>query len=178
MANEAKGKTWNGVHHANYSKGNADVDYCVRCGKRVKVDEESVSLELNSHTNEWRDGGMTQFPAAESQGWFMFGTTCARRTLKEQHDRKMDAMRTRRGAPVAGYSEDPAIADFQKLYPRYVYRSHKGRVSMLWREAAIDMAKDRAKLVMMLQSVIDMYAPTPSQAVAAKALLREMGVKS
>lgn len=100
--NKAK-KPWDGGHHQNYGKGGENgIDYCVRCGRKIKDDEEVVGLELNSHTGEWAehnnrtlDGGTW---GAQSQGWFNFGATCARRTMNEQHDRKMAEMRARRTA--------------------------------------------------------------------------------
>lgn len=39
----------------------------------------------------------------------------------------------------------------------------------------VSALNDRARLVNALKSVIEMYAPTQSQAVAAKALLQELG---
>lgn len=86
-------KEWNGVHHKNSHL--TDADYCVRCGKKVKASEEPKSLELNSHTGEYRDDTLAVFPEVESQGWFTFGATCAARTLEEQRQRHLAAMRVR-----------------------------------------------------------------------------------
>lgn len=99
-------KTWDGSHHKNYGKGgDSGVDYCVRCGRRIRDDEETVSLELNSATGEYAEMNPRVSSAneysnfgADSQGWFPFGKTCAARTMEEQRQRRLAEMKSRRSA--------------------------------------------------------------------------------
>lgn len=41
--------------------------------------------------------------------------------------------------------------DFTEKFPSYVYRSGKGSATVQWRQAAIDMANEREKLVRALR---------------------------
>lgn len=64
---------------------------------------------------------------------------------------------------------------FTNSFPKYVYRSQKGVATVQWRQAALDMANDRAKLVEALKAL---HAESPNQTVAgnnARTLLRELG---
>jgi hypothetical protein len=56
----------NGPHHGD--------GVCLRCGKKIKGG--SVSLELDRRTNEYHDFGGV--PESKSQGWFDFGSDCAK----------------------------------------------------------------------------------------------------
>ena len=81
-------KPWNGALHQNYGKGGENgIDYCARCGRKIKDDEKTVALELNSHTMEWADHNSLALAGdswgEQSQGWFKFGATCAIRTMEE-----------------------------------------------------------------------------------------------
>lgn len=68
---------------------------------------------------------------------------------------------------------------FTKMFPKYVYRDGKGRETVQWREAALDMANDRAKLVTLLsvvaQNLSDRGATRQWMEDHARALLRELG---
>jgi hypothetical protein len=55
-----------------------DEAYCECCGKLLK--SKAVVLELNQNTGIYHSHG--EVPEGESQGGFMFGTTCAKRILK------------------------------------------------------------------------------------------------
>lgn len=56
--------------------------HCERCGERLIL-ARIVWLELNSHTGIYsRNEGET--PAEESQGWFPFGSACAKSVLAAQ----------------------------------------------------------------------------------------------
>lgn len=59
--------------------------------------------------------------------------------------------------------------DFTAKFPKYIYRDGRSRETVQWREAALDMANDRAKLVAMVAT----YADDPNS--PAFALLRELG---
>ena len=74
--------------------------------------------------------------------------------------------------------------DFTKHFPRYVYRSGKGRESVQWREAALDMANDRAKLIEALREMAAAERSKPPHCltvreqgafVQAERVLRELG---
>ena len=71
--------------------------------------------------------------------------------------------------------------DFTAKFPRYVYRSHKGQVSVQWREAALDIYEDRRKLVEALHYLSskvedgDDALGTQQGRVIAQALLRSLG---
>lgn len=77
-----------------------------------------------------------------------------------------------------------APQDFTAKFPSYVYRSGNGSETVQWRQAALDMANDRAKLIDALadvmrdqlkQVVLDQMAPGPRQRIEkARALLAEM----
>ena len=76
------GKKWGGNHHKNANR--TDGEFCSRCGKRMTQADPAKMLELNCATGLYRTDEMPRFPAAESQGWFAFGATCAAKTIKEQ----------------------------------------------------------------------------------------------
>ena len=76
--------------------------------------------------------------------------------------------------------------DFVNRFPKYVYRSHKGAETVQWKQAALDMYEDRARLVEALHAVLDIVEPfgpriTPAENVdrpvvtAARALLAKLG---
>jgi hypothetical protein len=64
--------------------------------------------------------------------------------------------------------------DFTTKFPRYVYRSHKGRESVQWREAALDMYDERAKLVEALRDSLPMLRACKRDHTVS-AILRELG---
>lgn len=53
---------------------------CTCCNRVLKEGQETW-LELNAVTHEWYSEG--EFQPSESQGCFPFGTSCAKRRLKE-----------------------------------------------------------------------------------------------
>jgi hypothetical protein len=82
-----------------------------------------------------------------------------------------------------------APAEFTKCFPEYVYRSGKGSETVQWREAALDMANDRAKLIEELRTLAAKYESLwaehcekvgyashfmPIPVCEARALLREL----
>jgi hypothetical protein len=79
-----------------------------------------------------------------------------------------------------------APKDFTDKFPRYVYRDGKGKESVQWREAALDMANDRAKLVEALRDTLTVIEAKMSRNEGltlaeigfrddTEALLRELG---
>lgn len=69
-----------------------------------------------------------------------------------------------------------APQDFTAKFPNYVYRSGKGQESVQWREAALDMANDRAKLVAALKRTIPALISNDCPVVDdVQNLLRELG---
>lgn len=69
--------------------------------------------------------------------------------------------------------------DFTERFPKYVYRSGKGKESVQWREAALDMANDRAKLVEALSKARDDLRAACQHDAADRLgyVLREMGAE-
>lgn len=61
------------------------VTYCTKCDEELKPGR-AVWLELNCMTGQYRAEGDPEFPEADSQGWFPFGSKCAKRALAEQVD--------------------------------------------------------------------------------------------
>ena len=55
--------------------------YCPRCAKKINS-EKSTWLELSFATNRYGPAG--SIPPSESQGWFEFGSDCAKSILKNQ----------------------------------------------------------------------------------------------
>lgn len=69
-----------------------------------------------------------------------------------------------------------APQDFTNKFPRYVYRSGKGASTVQWRQAAMDMANDRAKLVEALQTCLKLWVPTQGKTRdEVEELLRDLG---
>lgn len=54
------------------------VNHCERCGDQLD-NTKAVWLELSTRTGRYSAKGV---PAAESQGWFAFGSACARAVIK------------------------------------------------------------------------------------------------
>lgn len=60
-----------------------DDDYCTCCGRQIEG--AARMLELDQRTNTYHDlGGV---PDDKSQGWFPFGLKCAKKLLKQHHDK-------------------------------------------------------------------------------------------
>lgn len=55
-----------------------DMQHCTRCGERL-VPNRVVWLELSTVTGKYSE---TPLPPAESQGWFPFGMSCAKKANK------------------------------------------------------------------------------------------------
>lgn len=58
-------------------------EHCEKCGRELNA-SESVWLELNAYTGQWRDQSMTEFKPGQSQGWFAFGKDCAKEMIQKQ----------------------------------------------------------------------------------------------
>ena len=64
--------------------------------------------------------------------------------------------------------------DFTARFPTYIYRSGKGGSTVQWRQAALDMANDRAKLVEALRNAMHQVAKA-EDCRAIQNLLVEIG---
>lgn len=67
-----------------------------------------------------------------------------------------------------------APQDFTAKFPQYVYRSGKGVESVQWRQAALDMANDRAKLIEFTRLVLNGMVDRVTLCREASALLKEV----
>jgi hypothetical protein len=67
-----------------------------------------------------------------------------------------------------------APQDFTAKFPNYVYRDSKGRETVQWRQAALEMANDRAKLIEALRKAMHQVAHA-DDCRAIQALLVEIG---
>jgi hypothetical protein len=55
-----------------------EIHHCERCGDKLD-NTKAVWLELSTQTGRYSATGV---PESESQGWFAFGSACARAVLK------------------------------------------------------------------------------------------------
>ncbi len=62
-------------------------EYCTECGKELDPNT-MIFLELSTEDNMYREPG--KIPEDESQGGFSFGSTCAKKMLKQskEYDRR------------------------------------------------------------------------------------------
>jgi hypothetical protein len=58
------------------------IHYCTECGQELDS-SKAVWLELNCNDGRWtsKEG---ECPESESQGWFIFGSACAKKVLRKQ----------------------------------------------------------------------------------------------
>ena len=63
----------------------ADDIYCERCGEQL-VPDRIVWLELNGKTHRFERATKSTISEEDSQGCFPYGSTCARKVLKEQRN--------------------------------------------------------------------------------------------